>query len=61
MTSPLQEAFLSHRGHTCGHLGAILASLGGILATRGAILGPLGGLKIAFSLERCAKNKKSTI
>ena len=61
MTSPLQETFLSHRGHIHGHPGAILARLGGILARHGAILGPLGGLKMLFSFGGCATNGKLTM
>ena len=49
MTSPLQEAFLSHRGHIYGHPVAILARLGGFFEPswlyaghHGAILASLG-------------------
>ena len=58
MTFPLQEAFLSHPGHTYGHLGAIWARLGGVL---GASWGHLGrsGAVLASKME--LKSKKEMI
>ena len=59
MTSPLQEAFLSHRGHSYGHLGAILASLGGVWGHLGQMWGHLGATrkleKCIFAREVCTK------
>ena len=43
------------------YLGPSWGRLGSILAICGAILGPLGGLKMVFSLGRCAKNGKLTM
>ena len=54
----LSWAYLRPSG---AYLGPSWGRLGSILAIRGAILGPLGGLKTAFSLGRCAKNGKLTM
>ena len=41
-TSSIQEAFLGHRGRTCGQFGAILANLPGFLGYLGHTWGDLG-------------------
>ena len=51
MTSSLQEGSLSYRGHTHGHLGAILASLGVILGSLGLIPGSLVGSGEAKNID----------
>ena len=59
MTSSLQEGSLSYRGHTHGHLGAILASLGGVWGHLGQMWGHLGATreleKRIFAREVCTK------